>query len=227
MTNCSIGFEIAFAQELAAMMPVNIGPMMRSPTNSWLPNSVTSPLIGSPTFIAPNQANGTRMRSPTSTSERPIRHQKRLSLAFFKGSATEVSDKKSTKTEFKSEKAVTAEETMDAASTTTSSRSRSKDRSRANRLSLNFLAPMSSPVEALPAFPVQQPRKSSSRSRSQSRGQSMDSRPETSRSMTSESSENKKKGSSVRKRLSLLHIGKKSSKGSVRGRDMNDTLMEE
>ena len=209
-------------------MPVNIGPIMRSPTNSWLPTSVTSPLIGSPTFVTPNQANGTRMRSPTSTSEQPIRHQKRLSLAFFKGSATEISDTKPTKAAHKAEKAITAEELLDAESTTTSSRSRSKDRSRANRLSLNFLAPISPPVEALPAFPVQQVRdKSGSRSRSESRSQSIDSRPETSKSMTSESSEHKKKGSSVRKRLSLLHIGKKSSKTSVRGRGMNDTLMEE
>jgi dedicator of cytokinesis protein 3 len=209
---------------------------MRSPTNSWLPASVTSPLIGSPTFVAPNQVNGTRMRSPTSTSDRPIRHQKRLSLAFFKGSASEISDTKPTKAELKAElkaeyraeKAATVEESLDAQSTTTSSRSRSKDRSRAKRLSLNFLTPISPPVEALPAFPVQQVRdKSSSRSRSQSRGQSMDSRPDTSKSMTSESSEQKKKGTSVRKRLSLLHIGKKSSKGSVRGRDTNDTLTEE
>jgi dedicator of cytokinesis protein 3 len=45
--------------------------------------------------------------------------------------------------------------------------------------------------------------------------------------MKSETSEHKKIGSSVRKRLSLLHVGKKSSKSSVRGRGMDDTLTEE
>jgi hypothetical protein len=211
-------------------MPVNIGPTMRSPTDSWLPTSVTSQLRDSPTFITPNQANGTRVRSATSTSDRPVRHQKRRSLAFFKGSATEISETKPTKAELKTERAATAEELLDAESTTTSSRSRSKDRNRASRLSLSFLAPISPPIEALPAYPVQEARdKSGSRSRSgsQSRSQSIDSRPETSKSIKSEISEHKKKGGSVRKRLSLLNVGKKSSKSSVRGRGMDDTLTEE
>lgn len=210
-------------------MPVNIGPMIRSPTNSWLPTAVASPLRSSPTFHPPGQANGTRVKSPS--SERPARQdKKRLSLAFFKGgSINETSDQKSTKAELKAEKQATAEELLDAVSSTASSRSRSKDRSR-NRLSLSFLAPTSPPVEALPAFPGQQSNQhGGSGSYAQSRSQSIDSRPETStsKSVKSGKSDHQKKGSSVRKRLSILHIGKKSSKNSVKGRGVNDTLMEE
>jgi len=202
-------------------MPVNNGPAMLSPTDSWLPTT-TSPRRGSPVPISPNQVNGTRVKSPG--SDRPARQdKKRLSLAFFKASTSENSEHKPSKAEPTAEKP--AAEELDAESSRASSRSRSKDRSK-NRLSLSFLAPTSPPVEALPAFPGKQSNQNGGGSSVQSRSQSIDSRPETSKSGKSEKSEHHRKGS-VRKRLSILQIGKKSSKNSVKARSADDTLVEE
>lgn len=223
VTNCGKGFEHAYYRELATLIPANSGHIVRSPTGSWLA-ATASPLQTTAPSVRPTSlVNGTRVRSPT-IENRPARQdKKRLSLAFFKGGSTS-----ETPAEAKAEKQATEDQQLDAKSTTTStSRSHSKDKS--NRLSLSFLAssPSSPPIEALPPFPTHSQPSTQPSSSLQSRSQSVERRPETSKSGKSEKSGNDKKGS-VRKRLSALNIGlgKKSSKNSVRGR-FDDTLTEE
>jgi dedicator of cytokinesis protein 3 len=144
---------------------------------------------------------------------RPVRQdKKRLSLSFFsKGDAAPDKERKPDRQ--------TADDNVETESMTASSRSRSKDTAK-NRLS--FLGATSPPPEALPAFPP-----SDGNSLAHSRGQSIDGRPLTSKSGKSEKSEGRKgTASSVKKRLSLMGIGKKSSKSSVRSR-VDNTLVEE
>jgi dedicator of cytokinesis protein 3 len=161
---------------------------------------------------------------------RPARQdKKRMSLSFFGiGAPTGDEDSKHSEKERKQEKTA-AEDSADTASTSASSRSRSKDRSR-NRLSRSLVSPASPVPEALPHFPSQLTSSQNSlakvRSRASSRGQSVDGRPQTSKSVKSERFEVQSRSSSVKKRLSNFYIGKKSSKASVRGR-VDDTLEEE
>ncbi|KAF2190578.1 hypothetical protein K469DRAFT_623793 [Zopfia rhizophila CBS 207.26] len=198
-------FEATFAKELVAVVPANPNPVqiVRSPTGSWLA-AATSPLVTSPASGPPTQVNGTKVTSPTSDGRPARQDKKRLSLAFFKGGSTSEAQ-----LERKPDKQP-AEEQVDAVSTTASSRSRSKDN---NKHRLSFLNP-SSTSESMPAPPSQS---SSQPSLTQTQSRSSDARPDTSKSGRSEKSDNQRKGS-VRKRLSILNIGKKSSKSSVKGR---------
>ncbi|KAF1999177.1 hypothetical protein P154DRAFT_236464 [Amniculicola lignicola CBS 123094] len=266
-------FETAYSRELATLMPANSAQIVRSPTGSWVIATATGGApslvnINSPTggSVArdSNQANGTpRVTSPTPDFSRPARQdKKRLSLSFFKGSAPASGSTSDAALERKSEakpantSAPVADDRFETESTaaSTTSRSRSKETSRSNRLSLSFLTPTSPIPEALPQHPnnhstsqaslnnrsqkssqqsggASGSRSSAAASRSQSRD-----RPETSKSGKSgksgKSEKDKEKSNgfssgSVRKRLSLLTIGKKSSKSSVKGRMADDTLMEE
>lgn len=169
-----------------------------------------------------------------------VRTKKRLSLAFFKsGSSTEVQSERKPEKNGKDEY-----DQLDAISIATSSRSRSKDRKglrnrsqskgdgkSSNRLSLSFLAPSSPPLEALPqTFPLP-PQSASQSQHSLNHNQSpiQEKRPETSKSVKSAKSEQpttKSSGGSMRKRLSILNIGKKSSKSSFKGK-VGNTLQEE
>jgi dedicator of cytokinesis protein 3 len=205
---------MAFADEMASLVPVPYSQPLRSPTGSWLAMATSPSRVASPLPTTTPQVNGTT-GTPPSNETRPLRQdKKRLSLSFFsKGDVT-------TEKERKPEKKTS--EDFDTASTTTTSRSRSKDTSK-NRLS--FLAQTSPPPEALPSFPHSASQ--NSLALAQSRGQSIDGRPATSKSGKSEKSENRKgSGSSVKKRLSLMGIGKKSSKSSVKSR-VDNTLVEE
>ncbi|ORY11651.1 hypothetical protein BCR34DRAFT_483858 [Clohesyomyces aquaticus] len=211
-------FEFAYAQELATLTPVNPGQMLRSPTGSWLVNatSPTRSIVTSPISATANQVNGTRVVSPPPEGRPARQDKKRLSLAFFKGGSTTEpqADKKAEKQ--------APEEQSDAVSTSASSRrSRSKDNNK-HRLSwLNHASP-----DPVPVPPRSQSISQTSLTQSQSqRSQSTDARPETSKSGKSDKSDHQKKGS-MRKRLSILNIGKKSSKTSVKSR-MDDTLTEE
>ncbi|KAF2866220.1 hypothetical protein BDV95DRAFT_215682 [Massariosphaeria phaeospora] len=247
-------FEAAYESELATLLPIATVHPLRSPTGSWLAAATSPTRVASPASGSASQVNGTRVASPISEG-RPMRQdKKRRSLAFFKGASTSdaPSDPKGEKEKEKvkeKEPPKQAPVQDDAASTRTStSRSRSKDPSSTlNRLSLSFLASSSPPPEALPHFPIQHPQHphqqqyasssqyslargggddvvQTSKSRSRSRSQSIDLRPDTSKS---EKSEYSRKGS-VKKRLSFMKIGKKSSKSSVRGRGgVDDTLAEE
>jgi dedicator of cytokinesis protein 3 len=209
------GLEITFADEMASIMPVPYSQPLRSPTGSWLAAATSPSRVASPVPIASPQINGT-IGAPAATETRPVRQdKKRLSLSFFtKGDIAPDKERKAEKQ--------TTEDYLDTASTTTSSRSRSKDTAR-NRLS--FLAPNSPPPEALPTFPHSSSQHSLALA--QSRGQSIDGRPVTGKSGKGEKAESKKgTGSSVKKRLSLMGIGKKSSKSSVKSR-VDNTLVEE
>ena len=196
-------------------MPIPYLQPLRSPTGSWLAAATSPSRVASPVPIASPQGNGTIANTATSET-RPVRQdKKRLSLSFFtKG---DISPEKERKPEKQ-----TPEEYLDAASTTASSRSRSKDTSK-NRLSL--LASTSPPPEALPTFPHSASQHSLALAHS--RAQSIDGRPVTGKSGKSEKAESKKSASSsVKKRLSLMGIGKKSSKSSVKSR-VDNTLVEE
>lgn len=167
------------------------------------------------------QPNGTGVTSPV-TNGRPARQdKKRLSLAFLtKGVLMGEGDK-----ENKAEKQSTDD--PDSSSISGSTRSASKEVSR-HRLSLSFLhqspvTPNSPAPEALPAFSTSNNVSHSNLSQSSlARSASQSKRPETSKSIKSETS---RKGS-ITKRLSFMNISKKSSKSSVRGKQQ-DTLMEE
>jgi dedicator of cytokinesis protein 3 len=199
-----------------------MAPTMRSPTGSWIAAPARSQ-IASPT-PDDNQANGARVASPAPNGRPARQDKKRLSLAFLtKGVLMGETDKD------KNDKAdKNSTDDQDAASVSTSTRSASKEISR-HRLSLSFLhtapvTPNSPAPEALPAFSSSANHSHSNLSQSSlSRSQSQSQRPETSKSVKSESS---KKGSSMKKRLSFMNITKKSSKSSVRGKHQ-DTLMEE
>ncbi|KAF2470693.1 uncharacterized protein BDR25DRAFT_342964 [Lindgomyces ingoldianus] len=207
--------ELAYAQELATLMPVNPGQMMRSPTGSWLVNAASPSLVTSPASVPTNHVNGTRVASPPPEGRPARQDKKRLSLAFFKGGSTSEHQ-----TDRKPEKQA-AEEQVDAVSTTTSSRSRSKENSRHRLSFLNLASP-----EAIPLPPSSQSISQNSLGQTHSqRSQSTDARPETSKSGKSDKSDHQKKGG-MRKRLSILNIGKKTSKTSVKSR-VDDTLTEE
>lgn len=216
---------MAFSDELANLMPVAVTRSVRSPTGSWLAAATSPSRVASPTPNSAPQVNGARASPPTEV--RPARQdKKRLSLAFFsKGTTGDTTGEKEHKAEKKS-----TEDHLDAASTTTSSRSRSKETTK-NRLSLSFLAPNSPPPEALPHFPSQAASQQSL-GQGSSRSQGVDGRPETSKSGKSgksgksEKSELHRRGGSMKKRLSVLGIGKKTSKNNVKGR-VDDTLAEE
>jgi dedicator of cytokinesis protein 3 len=172
-----------------------------------------------------HQLNGTRVTSPVPNGRPARQDKKRLSLAFLtKGVLLGENDKDKDKDSKADKQSL---DDQDAASISTSTRSASKEVSR-HRLSLSFLhttpaTPNSPAPEALPAF--QTPNNGSHSNLSQSslgRTPSRGKRPETSKSIKSESS---MKGS-VKKRLSFMNITKKSSKNSVRSRQQ-ETLMEE
>lgn len=201
-------------------MPVPAVQPARSPTLS--PSRVLSP---SPHSTP--KTNGTRTHTPA-TDVRPVRQdKKRMSLSFFGIGAptTEGASQPSIKDASPPEP-----DNIDATSTTATSRSHSKDRSNQNRLSRGPPVPTSPVLEALPHFqappPSSSPRNLSKvRSRASSRGQSVDGRPTTGKSEKSEGGKSRS-SNSMKKRLSNLYLGKKSSKGSVRGR-VGATLTEE
>jgi len=213
LTNHS-GFEATFAYELTALMPGSQGPLMRSPTTSWLAASPPS-LVTSPIAPPTNHINGTQ--TSVVPEIKPGRHEKnRLSLTFLKrGSVSEPREgRKQTKP--------AVEEDVENQSNRESSRSRSKD---AGKHRLSFLH-QTSTNESAPA-PSQPQNQSLVQTQTQSRSsQSIDRRPETSKSEQSSSHSFGNRVGSVRKRLSLLHIGKKASKNSVKGR-FDETLAEE
>jgi hypothetical protein len=192
---------------------------VRSPAGSWMAASSTPPPAAGTPAPQSSHANNTRVKSPTMEGRPARQDKKRLSLAFFKGGApSEVLPER------KTERAPVDHSQSDAVSTSPSTRSRSRDNSRSvNRLSLSFLAQNSPPPDALPRFPTAP--SSQSPSQSNRRSQSTDRRPPTSKSGKSEKSEHQRKGS-VRKRFSMLNIGKKSSKSSVKER-VGGTLTEE
>lgn len=215
---------MAYYRELATLVPANQGPLIRSPTGSWLASTAS---VAQPAFSVSSpssQVNGTKARSPTREGGRPARQdKKRRSLAFFRGGSTSEAP-----SDVKPEKPAADPQQSDAASTNASSRSRSKDNSKSqNRISLSFLGPTSPTPEALPHFPSQHSSQQSLNMQHR-RSQSTERRPATGKSGKSgksEKSEHHRKGS-VRKRLSILNIGKKSSKTNVKGR-VGDTLTEE
>jgi len=201
-------------------MPLSIAQPARSPTGSWLAAATSLSRVQSPTPIIAPQVNGTRVNSPIPDARQGRQDKKRISLSFFSkgGEAASVKSEKELKPEKNG-----IEDHLDAESTTTSNRSRSKDRSK-NRLSLNFFTPTSPVPEALPHFPPQA--SNHSLGKIQSRDRSIDGRPQTSKSMKSDRSEHHTRTGSVKKRLSNFYLGKKSSKASVKGR-VDDTLEEE
>lgn len=211
-------------------MPVTVVPQpVRSPTGSWLASATATSRVASPTPNSTPQLNGTSIASPVPDSRPARQDKKRMSLSFFGiGAPTGEDDSKHSDKDRKQEKDG-PDDDVDAASTSASSRSRSKDRSK-SRLSRSLVSPASPIPEALPHFPSQPTSSQHSlakvRSRASSRGQSVDGRPQTSKSIKSEKSDGHSRSSSVKKRLSNFYLGKKSSKASVRGR-MDDTLQEE
>ena len=197
-----------------------MAPTMRSPTDSHSGAAKSRSRVASPTNDA-KQVNGDRIASPVQNGRSSRQDKKRHSLAFLtKEFLMGESEKEKDKEETKVEKAATDDD----ASTTVSSRSRSKEPHSLNRLSLSFLnqVPNSPQPEALPSFPSRgQSNASDSSLQQQSSGQ----RPETVQSQKSDKSLSSRTGS-VKKRLSFMNISKKSSKSSVRGR-VDDTLVEE
>jgi hypothetical protein len=212
------GYEIAYHRELASLVPAKPVPIVRSPAGSWMAASHTTPHAKSAPAPMSDHTNDAKVASRPMEG-RPARQDKRrLSLAFFKGgAASEVLPER------KAERAH-GEPQSDAMSTPPSTRSRSRDNSKSGpRLSLSFLGPGSPAPDALPRFPTEP--SSHSPRQAHRRSQSTDRRPPTSKSGKSEKSDHQRKGS-VRKRLSMLNIGKKSSKSSVKGR-VTGTLAEE
>jgi dedicator of cytokinesis protein 3 len=195
-----------------------MAPMIRSPTGSWLAAASSRSQIASPT-PDDTQINGDRGAFPIPNGRASQHDKKRLSLAFL--------TKEFLMGEPEKEKETKAEKPPvdDDASTTVSSRSRSKDTHSRNRLSLNFLnhtTSGSSQPEALPSFP---PHALSNHSESTLQRNPSQKRPETIKSQKSDKSLGSRTGS-MKKRLSFMNISKKSSKSSVRGR-VDDTLVEE
>ncbi|KAF2639154.1 hypothetical protein P280DRAFT_402803 [Massarina eburnea CBS 473.64] len=212
--------EIAFGDELAHLTPVILPPVTRSPTGSWLVAATAS--RGASPIPNPNpNVNGTRATSSISSTK------KRRSLGFFSKAApadgTAAAQKEKDK-EAKPRKQG-LDEIFDAASVITASRSLSKDDSTKNRLSLATL-PTSPLPEALPSYPSHMYRQNSLPT-SHSRGQSVESRPLTAKSVKSEKSTHSSMGSSMKKRLSFMSMGKKKSKPGFQGSGVDDTLEEE
>jgi hypothetical protein len=190
--------------------------MMGSPAGSWraatTPSQVTRP-PSAPT----SQLNGSRVRSPTIEGRAVRQHKKTLSLAFFKGASV-----RETQVAERILETVPTDQQHSEVTATPTLRSHSKDDGKpVGRLSLSFANPDSpdSPLGALPHFPTSQA------SEGPRRSQSTERRPGTSKSGVSERSDYQRKGS-VRKRFSILNLGKKSSKSSVKG-PAGDRLAEE
>jgi dedicator of cytokinesis protein 3 len=195
-------------------MPGSQGPQMRSPTTSWLAASSPS-LVTSPIAPPTNHSNGTQ--TSVVPEIKPSRHEKnRLSLTFLKRSS--VSEPREGRKQTKP----AVEEDVENQSNRASSHSGSKD---TGKHRLSFLR-QTSTNESAPA-PSQPQNQSLVQTQIQSRSsQSIDRRPETSKSEQSSSHSFGNRVGSVRKRLSLLHIGRKASKNSVKGR-LDETLAEE
>ncbi|KAF1938886.1 hypothetical protein EJ02DRAFT_353483 [Clathrospora elynae] len=216
-------FDVAFHRELSFLTPPNMAPAIHSPTGSWLASAASRSQITSPT-PDDTHVNGNGVASPIPDGRPSRQDKKRLSLAFL--------TKEFLMGEPEKEKDAKADKRLadtDDASTTVSSRSRSKDNTHSrNRLSIGFLnhTPSSPQPEALPSFP--------SHAQSYSNGEKSESslqrtisqqRPETIKSMKSDKSGGV---GSMKKRLSFMTMGKKSSKSNVRGRSgVDDTLVEE
>jgi len=207
---------------------------MRSPTGSWIVSAPSVTLVPSPAAAPTIQTNGTRVASPPPNGRVARQDKKRLSLSFFKSNTAAEPQ------ELQKPAAHSAEVEIDAVSTAASSRSRSKD---TGKHRLSFLnsggGPEAVPAPPLapppPAVPVQQQvAKQKQQVFVSEKGRvSLDveaSRPKTSKSETNEDQRSlggsSRKGS-VRKRLSLLHIGKKGGKGSGKRSGGVDTLVEE
>lgn len=181
--------------------------------------------VGSP---APDdaQVNGNRVASPAPDGRVSRQDRKRLSLAFLTKEFLMGEPEKDKEARVETQTTTDEEE-----SGTASTRSHSKEASR-HRLSLSFLnpAPMpSSPQpEALPSYPTPASDIDGAANQSQSSLQRTPShkRPETIKSMKSDKSLSSSRTESVKKRLSFMHISKKGSKSSVRGR-VDNTLVEE
>ncbi|EDU48976.1 conserved hypothetical protein [Pyrenophora tritici-repentis Pt-1C-BFP] len=214
-------FEAAFYRELATLLPPNMAPTMVSGTGSNGAMGVSRSRIASPT---PDEStlNGDRVMSPGANGRASRQDKKRLSLAFLTKEFLmgEAEREKEKEKEAKAEKQMADDDTM----TTLSSRSRSKETHSRNRLSLSFLnhTPSSPQPEALPSFPSNGHLNRSEGSLQRELSQK---RPETVKSQKSDKSLTSRTDS-MKKRLSFMHISKKSSKTSVRGR-VDDTLMEE
>ncbi|CAA9959839.1 DOCK-C2 multi-domain protein [Pyrenophora teres f. maculata] len=207
-------FEAAFYRELAMLLPPNMAPTMFSGTGSN--GAMASPTPDESTL------NGDRVMSPSANGRASRQDKKRLSLAFLTKEFLmgEAEREKEKEKEAKAEKQMADDETM----TTLSSRSQSKETHSRNRLSLSFLnhTPSSPQPEALPSFPSNGHH---NRSESSLQRESSQKRPETVKSQKSDKSLTSRTDS-MKKRLSFMHISKKSSKTSVRGR-VDDTLVEE
>ncbi|KAF2803496.1 uncharacterized protein BDZ99DRAFT_426873 [Mytilinidion resinicola] len=208
-------FESTFVAELAALSPSSQNTLLRSPTASWLVAS--EPSRGASPVAAPlSQTNGTHVTSSSDARPTPGHQKNRLSLTFLKkGSVSEQQEGR--------QNSKTAVDEEDTQSNAASSRSRSKDAGKQHRLSFLHHTPTN---ESLPQPPATQA-PSQAKSQTQShRSQSSERRPETGRSEQSSNQSFGDRVGNVRKRLSLLHIGKKPSKASVKGR-YDETLTEE
>ncbi len=197
---------------MASLVPVTISRPMRSPTGSWLAAATSPARVASPVPNSAPPINGTKGTPLPSETRRARQDKKKLSLAFFRGDAALDKYQKHDKQ--------APEDPVDSASATASSRSLSKDRGKNGPTS----PPPPSSIEALPR--IRHEASQHSLARSQSHGQSIDGRPMTGKSGRSEKSEHQKTANSMRKRLSLLKIGKKSSRSSVKSHAGN-TLVEE
>ena len=205
------------------LLPANMTSAMLSGTGSNGIVGVSRSRIASPT---PDEStvNGDRVMSPIANGRASRQDKKRLSLAFltkeFLMGEAEREKEKEREREAKAEKQMADDETM----TTLSSRSRSKETHSRNRLSLNFLnhTPSSPQPEALPSYPSNG---HLNRGESTLQRELSQKRPETVKSQKSDKSLTSRTDS-MKKRLSFMHISKKSSKTSVRGR-VDDTLLEE
>jgi dedicator of cytokinesis protein 3 len=206
---------MAYYRELAVLMPVVAGtPAAGSSTGSW-PTGVRSGSRGATPTQEDQHVNGTRPTSPLA-DDRPVRQdKKRLSLAFLTKSVTGGDSDKPRASQDTSSRAPApaSEDTHDTQSIATTTRSRSKETSR-SRLSLSFLRP-SSPLEALPSF----------NSADHANG-GPEKKRAASKSGRSDISDTSRKGS-VKKRLSFMSIGKKSSEHSTKGRQTQSALVEE
>lgn len=162
--------------------------------------------------------NGTRGASPVPNGRRARQDKNRLSLAFLtKGVLTSEGDKAAKEQERKP--SIDAVHEVGSETSSVHSRSRESKEQTRSRLSLNFLSP-SSPLEALPNFALPTNGNDTSNG-SASHSSSHVNRPETGRS---DGSDVQRKGS-MKKRLSFMHISKKSSKNSVKSR-VDNTLTE-
>ncbi|KAF2749235.1 hypothetical protein M011DRAFT_466356 [Sporormia fimetaria CBS 119925] len=197
-------FEHAYGRELAVLAQPQGAPNQPSGAESSAVGVASPPQIPSPLGRSGSQLSGSRLRSPTLDSRAARENKKRLSLAFFKGTGTT-----ETSAETKPRKSTSEPRPSDAVS----SHSQPVEHPKASRLSLSFLATSGSLGDSLQQFT--NPDKSEEKK--PRRSQSTERRPPTSKSGKSEETkgDNIRKGS-VRKRLSMLTLGKKTSKNSVK-----------